>query len=113
MPLPGGLEAPEPRCAAGGRALTEDANATRRGPVERAEDVEQRRLADAGRAHERDDLGRPHDEARAPEHAHDLGPRAVLLLQLLGDHEGLAHCIGVRDAGANRKWPDTGTLSSV
>src|SRR5207247_10243656 len=79
----------EPRLAAREQVLPAEAHATRRGPVERAEDVEQRRLADAGRAHERDDLGRPHDEARAPEHAHDLGPRAVLLLQLLGDPEGL------------------------
>src|SRR5437773_2674631 len=61
------------------------------GPFVRAEEVKERGLADAGRAHERDDLGRSHDEARTPKDAHNFGARPILLLQLLGDQERHAH----------------------
>src|SRR3989449_7514003 len=81
----------KPRLAAREQVLATKEDAARRGPVERAEEVEERGLADAGRAHERDDLARSHDEARTPKDAHDFGARPILLLELLGDQERLAH----------------------
>src|SRR2546422_7509410 len=80
----------KPRLAAREQVLATEEDAARCGPVERAEEVKERGLADAGRAHERDDLGRSHDEARTPKDAHNFGARPILLLQLLGDQERLA-----------------------
>src|SRR5213079_2858886 len=85
----------EPRLAAREQLLTPEEDTARGGPLERAQEVEERGLADAGRAHERNDLARAHDQTRAPEDAQDLGARAILLFQIFGDQERLGH------------WPET------
>src|SRR5213079_1742380 len=46
----------EPRLAAREQLLTPEEDTARGGPLERAQEVEERGLADAGRAHERNDL---------------------------------------------------------
>src|SRR3990172_8350398 len=73
----------------------------RRRTVEGAEDVEQRGLSDAGRPDEGDHLARPDDEARAAEHADDLGAAAVLLLELLTGQQRLGEPGGGRHRGAS------------
>src|SRR5712692_2690747 len=66
-------------------ALPEDAARGR--PVEGAEQVEERGLADAGGADEGDHLAGPDREACAAQDADDLGTRAVFLVELLAREE--------------------------
>src|SRR5690348_11451081 len=50
--------------------------------------MQQRRLADARRTDQCDDLGRAHLDARAAQHAHDLRSEAILALEVLAHEEG-------------------------
>ena len=69
-------------------------------PIERAEQVEQCRLSDTGRPHERHHLAGVHVERGAPQHVHDLRTTRVALLELLAEKERIGRVIGL--AGARR-----------
>src|SRR5580765_2760235 len=58
-----------------------------RWPIEAAEQVQQSRLPDARSAEQGDELAGRNRHAGAAENSYDLGPRPVLLLELLADEE--------------------------
>ena len=84
------------------QVLALEYHATGRGSVESAEQVQQRRLADAGGAHQRHHLAGADRDRGAPQHAHHFWPGAVLALQLLADEQRLTHTAAHRPAAGSR-----------
>src|SRR5262245_62004363 len=80
----GGLAPAEPMAAL-------KQHATRRWPIERAEDVQQRGLADARGADERHDFTGADLDRGAAQDSHRLGPSAVLALQVDASQQRVTH----------------------
>ena len=66
----------------GERVLAAEAHGAGGGVVERAEDVEQRALARAGRAHDRERIARFESEADAAQHVQGAAAGRVVLAEL-------------------------------
>src|SRR5262245_11212584 len=104
--------ADEARFASAEDVLAFEKNAPSGRSVERSEQMQQRRLPHSRGAHERDHLAAADRDAGAPEHAHYLGARAVLLFEVLADEE-LTHTEGRPRGSARppgepeRAWPGT------
>src|SRR5262249_25630986 len=69
--------------------------------VERAQEMKQRGLAYARRSDHRNALTRVDGERHAAQDADDLGPDAILALELLGEEEVLTHTGGPRRGRAS------------
>lgn len=62
-----------------------------RGEIDGADDVQQRRLAAAGRPHERHEFAAPHGQVHTPERADRRGPEQIALVNVRGFHSDVIH----------------------